>query len=455
MPEVRRERQSRAQQNALSETCLAILEQMPVGVVVAEVESGWVVWHNKLAEQITGRAWIPPLAAGGHAPGEGVQDDASHNLRNYPLGSAVLDGEAVERQRFSYSRSDRRQVMIEASGSRVKTPRGRNLAVFAFQDVTVTHEAQVALQEAAERIQLALDAGAIVGTWVYNVQEDRLTADQLWARTFGLDPERCRRGLTGKEALAPVHPVDRPGVEAASAEVHARGGAYRHQYRVLHHDGVYRWVEATGRVEMDETGKALRFPGVLVDITAWKQAEEARDLLMREVDHRARNALVMVQSVVRLTDAFDPARYREEVVGRVDAMARAQGSLSRSNWAGGDLEDLAREELSAYAAAAQFALEGPKITLPAEQVQPLNMIIHELATNAMKHGALSVPAGRVEVSWQVGPGGEGELTWRESTGPAVKAPERKGFGSRLRERLAAQLGARWRWIGRPRAWWRG
>lgn len=436
MPDARR--QQRAQRNALSETCLALLEQIPMGVLVADVSSGSVIWHNKLAQRITGRSWTPAASASDHAPHKTGQDE--DHIRTCPHGRAVLAGEVVERQRSSYRRSDDRLIMLETSGSRVTTPGGRQLAVLAFQDVTAEHETQRALQEATERVQLALDAGAIVGTWVFNVPENRLTADELWARSFGLDPDRCRRGLTGQEATVPVHPADRAGLEAAVSEAYSRGGAYRHQYRVLHHDGVYRWVEATGRVETDATGKPVRFPGVLVDITAWKQAEEARDELMREVDHRARNALVMVQSVVRLTDSSDPVRYREEVIGRVDAMARAQGSLSRTNWAGAGLEDLVCQELSAYASAKRFTLEGPKIAFLPEQVQPVTMIIHELATNAVKHGALSVLAGKVDVSWTLSPGGEGELTWRESGGPAIQTPERQGFGSRLSERLATQVG---------------
>jgi two-component sensor histidine kinase len=149
--------------------------------------------------------------------------------------------------------------------------------------------------------------------------------------------------------------------------------------------------------------------------------------------------------VVRLTDVTVPARYREEVIGRVDAMARAQGSLSRTNWEGALLADVIYEELSAYAAPAQFTVSGPKITLPAEQVQSFNMIFHEMVTNAVKYGALSAPGGTVEVSWRVERGRDPELTWPELTwiergGPLVPPPERKGFGSRLIGRLATQLG---------------
>jgi two-component sensor histidine kinase len=205
-------------------------------------------------------------------------------------------------------------------------------------------------------------------------------------------------------------------------------------------DGTVRWVEASGRVERDASGKAVRFPGVIIDIHAWKQAEEARGLLMREVDHRARNVLAMVQSVVRLTDACDPARYREEVIGRVDAMARAQGSLSRNHWEGGVLEDLIADELSSCVATPQFTVAGPGVTLPAEQVQPLSMIVHEMATNAMKYGALSAPGGSLEVCSTAIRGRDVVLTWRERGGPAVSPPTREGFGSRLIGRLAVQLG---------------
>jgi PAS domain S-box-containing protein len=424
-----------------NQTWLAILEQMPLGVVVAEVPSGRFQWHNKQAERILGHATIPVSGVGDYMRYAGLHEDGRpYQAHEYPLARAVLDGEVVEREPLRYRHGDERLIVLEVSASRLTAPRGEPLAICTFQDVTAEYEARRAWQEAAERVQLALDAGAIVGTWVRNVPEDRLTADELFARCFGLDPERCRTGLPSEDALKSVHPADRPSVKAAIGEALARGGAYHHRYRVLHHDGVYRWVEASGRVEMDETGKAARFPGVLVDITTSKQAEEARDLLMREVDHRARNVLAMVQSLVRLTEASDPTTFQDALVGRIDAMARAQGSLSRSNWGGGVLEDVVREELSCCAEAPRFRLAGPRITLLAHHVQPLNMIIHELATNAMKYGALSVRGGMVEVAWKTTRRHEVALTWKEGGGPVVKTPMRTGFGSRLIRRLAAQLG---------------
>lgn len=424
-----------------SETLLAILDQIPVGVTVAEVPGGEFVWDNKASEQILGLESGSASSTGDYGRYGAVHEDGTpYEAHEYPLARAVLDDEVVKREPMHYRRDDGRLVILEVNALRVKAPYGREWGVCTFQDVTAEYEAQRQLKESAERVQLALDAGAIVGTWVWNLTAGIITADELFARSFGLEPERCRAGISETETISSVHPDDLAGVEAEVAEAFVRGGPTRSQYRVRHRDGAYHWIEASGRVEMDEGGKPTRLLGVLMDITARKQAEDARNLLMREVDHRARNALAMVQSVVRLTDASNPAHYREEVTGRVDAMARAQASLSRSNWEGAVLEDLVREEISSYASMQRFSLAGPGITLPAEQVQPFSMIMHELASNALKHGALSAEAGKVEVSWKASRAGDAELTWQERGGPAVKPPERKGFGSRLIVRLAAQLG---------------
>lgn len=137
--------------------------------------------------------------------------------------------------------------------------------------------ATAAVLDQAERIQLALDAGAIVGTWVWDIPNDYISADERFARTFGLSFEQCAAGLSFAQATASMHPDDRERVEAAISEVMERGGRYRCEYRVLQHDGVYRWIEANGRVELDSAGHAVRFPGVLVDIEQRKSAEAERD----------------------------------------------------------------------------------------------------------------------------------------------------------------------------------
>jgi PAS domain S-box-containing protein len=130
---------------------------------------------------------------------------------------------------------------------------------------------------ASERLQLALDAGAIIGTWVWDIPENRVTADERFSRSFGLSAARCLAGIPIEEAFSSIHPDDRDRVSADIQETMKRGGAYRCEYRVRQHDGGFRWVEANGRAELNKEGQAVRFPGVLMDIESRRSAEAERD----------------------------------------------------------------------------------------------------------------------------------------------------------------------------------
>ncbi|HDS1736723.1 PAS domain-containing sensor histidine kinase [Pseudomonas sp. BP8] len=131
--------------------------------------------------------------------------------------------------------------------------------------------------DAAERLQLALDAGAIIGTWVWDIPNDCVRADARFARSFGLPADQCVAGISLERAFSSIHPDDRERVGADIAEAMKRGGAYRCEYRVRQNDGSYRWVEANGRAELNSAGQAVRFPGVLMDIESRRVAEAERD----------------------------------------------------------------------------------------------------------------------------------------------------------------------------------
>ncbi|HDS0919575.1 TPA: PAS domain-containing protein [Pseudomonas putida] len=130
---------------------------------------------------------------------------------------------------------------------------------------------------ALERLQLALDAGAIIGTWVWDIRHNQVTADERFSRSFGLAADKCLAGIPIEEAFASIHPDDRDRVSADIQEAMSRGGAYRCEYRVRQDDGSYRWIEANGRAELDEQGEAVRFPGILMDIESRRSAEAERD----------------------------------------------------------------------------------------------------------------------------------------------------------------------------------
>ena len=182
---------------------------------------------------------------------------------------------------------------------------------------------------------------------------------------------------------------------------------------------------------------------ILRDITERRANEEARLLLAREVDHRAKNALAVVQALVSLTRAPTKEAFVVAVRGRVAALARAHSLLSRNRWEGGDLAQVVTDETAAYQHNGQVHISGPTISLTPDAVQPISLLIHELATNAVKHGGLSSERGQVTVNWRVLDGEALEIRWIESGGPRVLRPTVTGFGSTLvSEVTTRQLGGR-------------
>jgi len=170
---------------------------------------------------------------------------------------------------------------------------------------------------------------------------------------------------------------------------------------------------------------------ILRDITERKANEEARLMLAREVDHRAKNALAVVQSLVSLTTAPTREAFVVAIRGRVSALSRAHTLLAQNRWKGGGLAQIISDETEAYQRPGQIIMSGPEILLQPNSVQPVGLVIHELATNAVKYGALSVPEGKISLRWQLMADGDLEIIWIESNGPPVVEPGARGFGSTL------------------------
>jgi signal transduction histidine kinase len=165
-------------------------------------------------------------------------------------------------------------------------------------------------REEAERVQLALDAGAIIGTWIWSIPDNQVVGDERFARSFSLDPARCRVGLPLEQAMASIHEDDWATVASEIGEALRRGGPYRCEFRVRQHDGVFRWVEANGRVEQDEEGAPIRFPGVLIDIDHRRAIEAALRDLNQDLEHRVQLA---IQQREQAEDALRQAQKMEAV----------------------------------------------------------------------------------------------------------------------------------------------
>ncbi len=287
----------------------------------------------------------------------------------------------------------------------------------------------VRLLKSEERRSLALAAGQM-GSWEWDPVDGRFVWDDGQYRIFGVDPASF--DLTVDNVRALIHPEDWKHLQNAIKPAAPNTPSFQSEFRVCRPNGELRWCIGTAVASVDGTDNVVRISGVTVDITDRKQAEERQVLLAREVDHRARNALALVQSIVRLTRSEDIKSYTAAVDGRIGALARAHTLLAQSRWQGADLARLVGEELAPFRTdgAERIATAGPEVSLEPRTAQTLALALHELSTNAAKYGALSVTSGRVAVSWDLQPQGL-VLRWIESGGAPPQMPVAHGFGIRL------------------------
>ena len=206
-------------------------------------------------------------------------------------------------------------------------------------------------------------------------------------------------------------------------------------------DGSRVWFAPYPTLLKNAAGAVIGAVNMLVDITHRKEAETRQDLLSQEVNHRANNILAVVQAALRLSRADTVEEFRAVMEGRIGALAHAHKLLAKSRWVGADLQQLVSEELGPYLGGdrPRAWISGSVTPLHATTAQCLAMILHELATNAAKYGALTAPAGRVLVEWRCDDAGILTLRWTETGGPAIAAPGPEGVGTKVIQGAATQL----------------
>jgi PAS domain S-box-containing protein len=298
-------------------------------------------------------------------------------------------------------------------------------------------EANRRLRESEQLYSTALAAGRM-GTW----ETDLVARTRLWTKEgmvlFGLNlaDGRGRVGGEDDEYRLALHPDDRHLMQEFH-ELANKQDSFTSEYRVVRPDGTTLWLRGRGQVTVRAPdGKAERMVSIVTDVTDRKAAEDHIQFLMHEISHRSKNLLMVIQSIARRTarTAGTMEEFENRFERRLQGLAASHDVLVRENWHGAPLANLVRQQLLPFVEiqSSRFEIAGPDVVITAEAAQAIGLAIHELATNAIKYGALSESGGKVSVSWMfdgmAGASGPLLLNWIEQGGPPVSPPSRKGFG---------------------------
>ena len=346
-----------------------------------------------------------------------------------PMAVALKERRPIRGQEAVAERPDGTRVPFMAFPTPLRDASGEVVgAVNMLVDISERKRAErvarrlASIVESSDDAVVSKDLNGIIATWNRGAE-----------RLFGYMAEE----VIG-EPITILIPPERRDEESGILERIRRGEHVDHYETVRRRkDGSLVTVSLTVSPVTDETGRIVGASKIARDITEQKRREEHVDLLAREVDHRSKNLLALVQATVRLTQGETARELKAAIEGRLQALANAHALLAQTRWIGADLRSLAVEELSPYCqdGEARVLIDGPNLMLEPEPAQSIAIALHELATNAVKYGALSVPAGRVRIEWSRGGAGALLIRWTETDGPPVKPPTRQGFGTRVMERL--------------------
>lgn len=420
----------------------AILEHLPIGVGLIDKE-GRVLNANSPFRRLVPEI-VPSLdEARGHRWRAYRPDGEPIERSEYPAMRALRGETVVPGIDFLHEGDDARQSWIRLGAVPFHDPSWPAAgAVVYATDITAQKQIEAALRASEERLRLAQELGG-VGSFDWDLDDDTAEVSDQLRQIFGLPPERP----TSSEHFFSevVHPDDAAPLRDAVTAALEAGDVFKSEFRIIRlTDGELRWVQVQAGVVRDRKCGRTRFMGIVRDVTERRQAQERLELLMREVDHRGKNLLAVMRSVVQRTQAASAGELIAAMTGRIEALARVHTLLADSSWVGVRLEALVHDELAPFGTTSVRAqYRGPSVKLQPAAAQMMGLVLHELATNAAKHGALSTPEGRVAVEWSVDrKTGELTLYWTERGGPEVEPPDSRGFGtSIIQSGLAYQLGA--------------
>ena len=333
----------------------------------------------------------------------------------------------------------------------------------AATDITSRREQQAALSDAHDTFRLLIEASPfglyVVDDTLHIAHATRRTQEGVFRNVNPLVGRSLSEVITvlwGEDLGREVVGRFRHTLETGESYSQSR---FVHRRHDLDATEAYEWELHRARLPDGRWGVICHFfdsTELRTTEQALRRSEERARLLLREVNHRSKNLLSVVMTIARHTSEGNPGDFVERFDSRIRSLSINQDMLIRNDWSGVDLDELLRAHLQPFAEArdGRVVLKGPPLHLTsALATQSIGMAIHELATNAAKYGALSTPAGRVELQWEIvepaGGGARLSMQWREHDGPTVTAPERKGFGtivltSMLQYSLGAEVGLAYR-----------
>jgi PAS domain S-box-containing protein len=304
-------------------------------------------------------------------------------------------------------------------------------------DITERNRFELALRESEQRLR-----------WLASIIEssdDAIVSKNLDGviTSWNRGAERVF-GYTAQEAVGQpitiVIPDDRQDEERAILTRIRRGERIDHYETVRQRKhGSLIVVSLTVSPVKNAEGKIVGASKIARDITQQKRSQEQIAILAREAEHRSKNLLANVQATVNLSQSDTAEGLKKAIDGRIGALAKVHSLFVESRWIGAELSTIATQELAPYSKEARVCIDGPQILLKPDIAQAIAVILHELATNAAKYGALSATGGRVELKWSHEADGRLTLRWTEMDGPAVRVPTCRGFGTRVIEGMVGQL----------------
>jgi PAS domain S-box-containing protein len=305
----------------------------------------------------------------------------------------------------------------------------RELEMRVAERTAALANSAVRLQQSEQLRGLALAAGQM-GCWEWDAVHKVAIWDRGQRTIFGVDQDTFEP--TPRTVRPLIHPDDLALIMNAFQKMDRDTATLQTEFRVQRPNGELRWCLGAAAANFGESGRLIGLGGITVDITDRKLTEERQKLLAGEVDHRARNVVAVVQSIMRLTRANNIDDYIAAVDGRIGALSTAHRLLASSRWEGADLRKLVDEEFAPYRIGdqARVLVSGPTVVLAPAIAQTIALALHELVTNATKYGALSTDSGRVRLNWELLPHTI-EFDWVESDGPKISPPKRRGYGTRI------------------------